>query len=118
MVLAARRTAPPSLAGGWEFPGGKVERGEDPVTALHRELAEELQIRVRLGAEFPPADAVAWPIPGGRAMRLWFAQIVDGVPDPTGSHDQLRWLDRDQLGDVAWLPADRAIIDVLRSRLA
>ena len=50
-LLAARRRAPAELAGGWEFPGGKVEPDETPVAALHRELREELAVSVRLGAE-------------------------------------------------------------------
>ena len=61
-VLAARRVEPRALAGGWEFPGGKVEPGEDPVAALHRELAEELQVRVRPRGRAAPPDGGAWPI--------------------------------------------------------
>ncbi len=117
-VLAARRVEPRALAGGWEFPGGKVEPGEDPLTALHRELAEELQIRVRLGAEFPPVGAGAWPIATGLEMRLWFAEVTAGTPIPTGSHDELRWLTAAELDHVTWLPADLAIIDRLRPLLA
>src|SRR5918998_697584 len=105
-LLAARRTEPPTLAGGWEFPGGKVEPGEDPIAALHRELAEELQITVDLGAELSPTDGGAWPIVPGHEMRLWFAAVTSGTPTPTGSHDKVRWLAVDQLGSIAWLPAD------------
>src|SRR5690625_3182123 len=61
-LLAARRSAPKSLAGQWEFPGGKVEPGEAPEVALHRELREELGIGVLLGAEIPSAAGQEWPI--------------------------------------------------------
>ena len=116
-VLAARRAAPGSLAGGWEFPGGKVQPGEEPIAGLHRELAEELQITVELGAELCPPDGDAWPIVRGHEMRLWFAQVMSGTPTPTGSHDELRWLPSDQLNQVAWLPADRAIVAALSDLL-
>ena len=117
-VLAARRTAPRALAGGWEFPGGKVEPGEDPIAALHRELAEELQIAVDLGAELCSPGGGAWPIVFGHEMRLWFAVVMSGTPTPTGSHDELRWLPGNQLEQVPWLPADRAIVTELRLLLA
>jgi 8-oxo-dGTP diphosphatase len=116
-LLAARRAAPRALAGGWEFPGGKVEPGEDPIAALHRELAEELQITVDLGTELCPPDGDTWPIVPGHELRLWFAVVTSGKPTPTGSHDELRWLSGDQLGTVDWLPADRAIVAQLTDRL-
>jgi 8-oxo-dGTP diphosphatase len=116
-LLAARRASPSALAGGWEFPGGKVEPGEDPIAALHRELAEELQIEVDLGAELPNPAGGAWPIVPGHEMRLWFAVVTSGIPTPTGSHDELRWLPGDQLDEVTWLPADRAIITLLSHHL-
>lgn len=114
-LLAARRAAPLRLAGGWEFPGGKVEPGEDPVAALHRELAEELGVTVELGAELTGPGGGPWPISDRLEMRLWFAALSSGDPVTTGSHDMLRWLNREQLADVDWLPADRAIVDLLAS---
>ena len=116
-LLAARRAAPLTMAGGWEFPGGKVEPSEEPVAALHRELAEELGLTVTLGAELTGPGGGPWPISERHEMRLWFAVIRSGVPATTGSHDDLRWLARDELSSVDWLPGDRAIIEVLHSRL-
>ena len=51
-VLACRRIGPPALAGRWEFPGGKVERGESDEVALHREIAEELAIEIVVADQF------------------------------------------------------------------
>ncbi len=116
-ILAARRCTPPALAGYWEFPGGKVEPGEDPVDALHRELAEELQVTVELGAELENPAGGTWPISAAHEMRLWFARIDSGEPTATGSHDLLRWLVAAQLNEVDWLPADMTIVALLGARL-
>ncbi|WP_211298579.1 (deoxy)nucleoside triphosphate pyrophosphohydrolase [Kineococcus rhizosphaerae] len=110
-LLAARRSAPPALAGKWELPGGKVEAGETPVEALHRELREELGVTARLGAEVVHPDG-AWPLTPALRMRVWWA-VVDGEPAPLEDHDELRWLPRGQWGSVDWLPGDVALIAAL-----
>jgi 8-oxo-dGTP diphosphatase len=114
-LLAARRTEPPALAGGWELPGGKVEPGEDPIDGLHRELAEELGVKVALGDELPCPDAVSglWPLTPTLQMRVWRAVVVDGVPAPIEDHDLVRVLGPGEWLDVQWLAADLAIVDAL-----
>lgn len=117
-LLAARRTEPPRLAGGWELPGGKVEPGEDPLAALHRELAEELGVEVELGVEIPGPQGVeaGWPMLPAHHMRVWLARVVAGQPAPIEDHDELRLLGPGQWLDVAWLPADVPIVHALLDR--
>lgn len=119
-LLAARRTEPPHLAGGWELPGGKVEPGEDPVQALHRELAEELGVRVELGAEIPGphGEQAVWPLLPDHHLRVWLARVVVGQPGPIEDHDEIRLLGPGEWLDVAWLPADVPIVRALVERYA
>lgn len=112
-LLAARRTEPVALAGGWELPGGKVEPDEDHIEALHREVAEELGVEVRLGRPVAGPIEGAWPLGERYVMFVWLAQVVSGEPLPLEDHDELRVLGRHELGDVAWLPADRPIVEAV-----
>lgn len=115
-LLVARRSAPEHLAGLWEFPGGKVEPGEQPEAALLRELAEELGISVRLGAELPAEEPGGWPLNDRARMRVWFAEVTRGEPRPLEDHDELRWVelhDRDAVLDLPWIPADYPIVRAL-----
>jgi 8-oxo-dGTP diphosphatase len=102
-VLAAQRGYPPELAGKWEFPGGKVEKGESPERALVRECAEELDVEVSVGAEIARER-----LDDGALLILFSARLVDPRAEPKAlEHQALRWLAADQVGSVAWLPANR-----------
>lgn len=121
LLLVARRSAPPKFAGMWEFPGGKVEEGESFEEALHRELGEELGIRVRLGREIPAPDDAGWPLNERAVMRVWFAEVLDGEPSALEDHDELRWVRLDE-ADAAlglpWIPADFPIVHALLDQVA
>jgi 8-oxo-dGTP diphosphatase len=110
-VLAARRTRPSRLAGGWEFPGGKVEDGESDDAALARELREELDVTAEVGARLGSAAD------GSIRLTLYAATLVDGEPKPRQDHDELRWLAADELTSVAWLPIDAALLPVAAALL-
>jgi 8-oxo-dGTP diphosphatase len=108
-LLAARRSAPKSLAGRWEFPGGKVEPGEEPVAALRRELREELGVAVTLGELLLGPETGDWSVLHGHRMRVWLASTRD-EPRALADHDELRWLSADLLDEVPWLDADLPIV--------
>jgi 8-oxo-dGTP diphosphatase len=107
-LLAARRSAPPDLAGRWELPGGKVEPGETPEAALVRELREELGVEVEVGERIPGE----WPLRSPYVLQVWTASLLPASPDPKPlqDHDDLRWLTAAELWDVPWLDQDVAAV--------
>ena len=114
-VLACERSAPPEVAGRWEFPGGKVERGETDEAALVRECAEELGVRVTVGPRVGP-DV---PLAHGRAvLRVFAVTLLDGDVPRNLEHTSMRWLAADELDSVPWLPADKPIVAELPTLLA
>lgn len=117
LILAARRTGPPELAGRWEFPGGKVEAGESDAAALIRECREEIGVGIAVGDPIGPQYAV----PGGAmVVRTYLAVIEEGEPQVNGSHDALAWVrpGTSQARALPWLDGDLLILDALDARAA
>lgn len=112
-VLAAQRALPVALAGFWEFPGGKVEAGESELTALVREVAEELGVDIEVGERVGDDVEV---VGGGAVLRVWLARILAGDPHPK-EHAALRWLGPDELSAVPWLPPDVPVVAALAALL-
>ncbi|GAA2035941.1 (deoxy)nucleoside triphosphate pyrophosphohydrolase [Agromyces tropicus] len=116
LTFACRRATGKAAEGRWEFPGGKVEAGEDPRSALRRELREELGIDVEIGELI---DRSATQV-GDLAIDLatYEARLIGARPVQSTDHDLLDWLRPDQLGQVAWADPDLPAVAVLRARYA
>jgi 8-oxo-dGTP diphosphatase len=112
-LLAARRTTPPEAAGRWELPGGKVEPGETPDTALVREVAEELGCRIAVETWLDGAS----PIGETHLLRVAVCRLIGGEPVAVTDHDTLRWLGAADLDQVDWLEPDRPFLPAVREVL-
>jgi mutator protein MutT len=111
-VLIAQRPEGKHLAGGWEFPGGKLEPGEERLAGLARELSEELGITItasprpliRVRHSYPSRDVL---------LDMWVVKHYDG--EPQGLDGQaLRWCTQEELASADLLPADKPIVKALR----
>jgi len=110
-LLITQRLADDTLGGYWEFPGGKVDPGEELKAALKRELREEVGVETEIGEEI---HRIVHPYPD-RDVRLYFfdAQIISGEPQKLEVAD-LRWVRVEELMDFQFPEADRPLIDQLR----
>lgn len=107
MIFATQRGYG-EFKGGWEFPDGKIEAGETPQEALKREIMEELDTEVAVGEWI---ETVEYDYPGFHlSMDCFWREIVKGDL-VLKEHDAARWLTREQLADVKWLPADVAVAE-------
>ncbi len=103
-VLACRRDGGRYAAGRWEFPGGKLEPGEDPDSALEREIAEELGVEVEVGELL---DRSTTMVEGTEiTLACYFVRSLGALPEHSSDHDQLGWFLRDRLVWLDWAPPD------------
>lgn len=97
--------------GGWEFPGGKIEAGESPQEALIREIKEELETEIEVGKL---VETVEFDYPNFHlTMHCFLCTVVSGDL-VLKEHNDSKWLTKEQLHDVAWLPADKDLVDKIK----
>ena len=113
-VIFATQRGYGEFKGGWEFPGGKIESGETPQQALKREIMEELDTEIAVGELI---DTIEYDYPNFHlSMDCFWCEIIHGELILKEAEDA-KWLTREHLADVKWLPADVTLIEKIGEAL-
>lgn len=113
-IIFATQRGYGEFKGGWEFPGGKIEAGETSQEALKREIMEELDTDISVGALI---DTIEYDYPEFHlSMDCFWCKIISGDL-VLKEHEAARWLTKNQLRDVEWLPADITLIGKIREEM-
>ena len=106
-IILATQRGYGEFKGGWEFPGGKLEEGETPQEALIREIKEELDADIDVGELI---DIVEYDYPTFHLSMKCFWCELRSEHLVLNEHEDAKWLSKDQLGTVSWLPADVTLV--------
>ena len=103
------------LIGGWEFPGGKVEANETSQQALIREIKEELDVDIEVQGYI---DTIEYDYPTFHlSMECYFCRVLNSEEFVLKEHQAAKWLTKDTLYSVEWLPADVTLISKIAEKL-
>ena len=113
-VIFATQRGYGEFKGGWEFPGGKIESGETPQQALKREIMEELDTEIAVGELI---DTIEYDYPNFHlSMDCFWCEVIHGELILKEAEDA-KWLTKEHLADVKWLPADVTLIEKIGEAL-
>lgn len=113
-IIFATQRGYGDLKGGWEFPGGKIEEGETPQEALKREIMEELDTEIAVGELI---KTIEYDYPAFHlSMDCFWCKVVSGDL-VLKEHEAAKWLDKESLNSVEWLPADLELIELVYEKL-
>ena len=113
-IIFATQRGYGEFKGGWEFPGGKIESGETPQQALKREIMEELDTEIAVGELI---DTIEYDYPNFHlSMDCFWCEVIRGELILKEAEDA-KWLTKEHLADVEWLPADVTLIEKIGEAL-